>query len=225
MNSPPGGRAGKKSTGSAKKKKKKKKTTQTTTNLAGKSPPGAGKRSTTGAAVVLNLGERRRVATEMLGQGAPGQTDVLDKNERRRAAELLAEVRGEGNEPGAGSYSADWSSHQSAFAKLQKRLDSTTTALDAESSDAGSNSGSDHYHYDYGDGGLLPGTGASQTSAVLAGTGSDGSDSGNSSSFMQEVSNWTLDTPSVVCYCHTPEASAVHIVASTMYLRTVSLSV
>ena len=186
LNSPPGAKKG-----SVKKKKKKK------TNLAGKTPPGAGRRSSSGGATaagrspvkdVSKLGERRRVATEMQGQ-ADGHPDVLDKSERRRAAEVLAEVRGEGNEPRQGSYSDDWSAHQSAFAKLQSRLDSMTQALDAESSEAGSNSGSGS------DGGLLPGT-----SAVLA--GSDGSDSGNSSSFMQEVSNF-------VCSFHVPSAASL----------------
>ena len=104
-------------------------------------------------------------------QDASAAPDVLDKDERRRAAEALAEVR---QEIGIGGPMSDnWAAHQSAFAKLQARLDSMTAALDAESEGSvGGGSGSDV--------GLLPGT-----SAVLP--ASDRSDSGSSSGFLQDV--------------------------------------
>jgi hypothetical protein len=154
---------------SPKKKKLKKKRR---TNLAGKEVPGRrsppSKLPRSPVRDVLDHSERRRVAAVFAQEDASAGPDVLNKDERRRAAEALAEVR---QEIGVrGPMSDDWSAHQSAFAKLQARLDSMTAALDAESDGSvGGSSGSDV--------GVLPGT-----SAVLP--ASDGSDSGNSSGFL-----------------------------------------
>ena len=176
---------------SGKKKKKKRRT-----NLAGKpktTTPGRKQQHSPSSAKsslrspvkdVLNLGERRRIAAALAEEEASRGPDVLNQGERRRAAEALAEARSDMG-IGGGPLSDDWSAHQSAFAKLQARLDSMTATLDAESDAGGSGSGSGSGS----DAGLLPGT-----SAVLA--ASDGSDSGNSSGFMQDASR-----PSVTLLC------------------------
>lgn len=155
--------------------KKKLKKKKRRTNLAGKASPAsrspASKLPRSPVKDVLDHSERRRVAAVLADQDASAAPDVLDKDERRRAAEALAEVR---QEIGIGGPMSDnWAAHQSAFAKLQARLDSMTAALDAESEGSvGGGSGSDV--------GLLPGT-----SAVLP--ASDRSDSGSSSGFLQDV--------------------------------------
>ena len=59
-------------------------------------------------------------------------TDVLSKDERRRAAAALAEVRLENN---LGGPADEWSQHHSAFSKLQEKLDNLTRNQAAPSAD------------------------------------------------------------------------------------------
>ena len=137
---------------------------------------------------VLDLAERRKVASAMASADIQAvHTDVLSKDERRRAAAALAEVRLENN---LGGPADEWSQHHSAFSKLQEKLDNLTKNQAAPSADGAIPFCCRHdvlslmfcgAESDAASGA----SGESSASAVLP--ASNDSDSGNSSSFMQQA--------------------------------------